>query len=366
MASIRQIAANRLNAEKSTGPTSSEGKRQSRGNALRHGLTGTGVVQPEDDAEAVEARMAEWRETFRPANDEEEWLFKQLVVDSVRIDRGFRLESDLRAYEARRASLAWEDDRRLDAEKTAAALPRRPALVVRRLRETAQGCDWLIERWRGLDQVLRSAGDWTAEQRALALDLLGTPAELRETVTWDSPSALVAREVADLERLQAEALNDLDAFERESAEQGCSLAPSPALLRLRRYEAACLRRYQWSRAQLTGRGRTDPPDVPVPAPALPAPVEPVVVPPPPDAPDRDFEAKVLRYALAQRASAVAAEPEPPAPADPPPAPEEPVAPVAVLLDAPTALPRNPTAPDHPRFLNRKMRRAAEKASAGAR
>ena len=38
MASERQIAANRRNARKSTGPRSSAGKRRASGNAYRHGL----------------------------------------------------------------------------------------------------------------------------------------------------------------------------------------------------------------------------------------------------------------------------------------------------------------------------------------
>jgi hypothetical protein len=38
MASDRQIAANRKNAKKSTGPVSNKGKQRSRQNAIRHGL----------------------------------------------------------------------------------------------------------------------------------------------------------------------------------------------------------------------------------------------------------------------------------------------------------------------------------------
>jgi hypothetical protein len=38
MASDRQIAANRRNAKKSTGPVSDKGKQRSRQNAIRHGL----------------------------------------------------------------------------------------------------------------------------------------------------------------------------------------------------------------------------------------------------------------------------------------------------------------------------------------
>ena len=41
MASARQIAANRKNAEKSTGPTSQAGRTRSAKNALQHGLAST-------------------------------------------------------------------------------------------------------------------------------------------------------------------------------------------------------------------------------------------------------------------------------------------------------------------------------------
>ena len=44
MTSLKQIAANRRNALKSTGPTTSEGKQRSRCNAVRHGLTAETVI----------------------------------------------------------------------------------------------------------------------------------------------------------------------------------------------------------------------------------------------------------------------------------------------------------------------------------
>ena len=45
MTSFRQIEANRRNALRSTGPRTEEGKRSSRANAYRHGLTAETVVQ---------------------------------------------------------------------------------------------------------------------------------------------------------------------------------------------------------------------------------------------------------------------------------------------------------------------------------
>lgn len=47
MATEAQIRANQQNAMRSTGPITPGGKEQSRRNALKHGLTGAGIVLPE-------------------------------------------------------------------------------------------------------------------------------------------------------------------------------------------------------------------------------------------------------------------------------------------------------------------------------
>jgi hypothetical protein len=49
MSSAAQFAANQANALRSTGPTSPEGKRRTRLNAYRHGLTGQ--IRPRTAAE---------------------------------------------------------------------------------------------------------------------------------------------------------------------------------------------------------------------------------------------------------------------------------------------------------------------------
>jgi hypothetical protein len=55
MTSLRQIEANRRNAQKSTGPTTREGKDHSRRNAVRHGLTAETVISRLEDAEDYKA-----------------------------------------------------------------------------------------------------------------------------------------------------------------------------------------------------------------------------------------------------------------------------------------------------------------------
>ena len=60
MTSFRQIEANRRNALKSTGPTTTEGKERSSWNAVRHGLTAETVIailERSEDYEAFEAAI---------------------------------------------------------------------------------------------------------------------------------------------------------------------------------------------------------------------------------------------------------------------------------------------------------------------
>jgi hypothetical protein len=82
-----QYAANRLNAEKSHGPTSQAGKARSKMNALRHGLTARVVVLPSEDMAAYQAFSKEIVDSLDPQTPVER-QFAQTVADNQwRINR---------------------------------------------------------------------------------------------------------------------------------------------------------------------------------------------------------------------------------------------------------------------------------------
>jgi hypothetical protein len=253
MATCRQTQANRLNAQKSTGPKTDEGKAHSRANSLKHGLTGAGIVLPAEAAEAVDQRKADWRHDYTIVSALQEWLFHQVVVNSVRVDLCQDHENDLRVYLADRATHTWDIDRRDEIEQLATALPKRPARVTARLRRSRHGCEWLIARWQGLADVLERGLAWTETEQSLALDLLGIPLELRDSIGFnaaDPLAGMVSREIERLQGHKSNGLDQLDQTERELAERGHEVVPDRERLRLRRYEASCLREFGRARAEL--------------------------------------------------------------------------------------------------------------------
>ncbi len=87
MPTPEQYAANRLNAEKSHGPTTPQGRARSSMNALRHGLTARVVVLPSEDMNAYHAFSKEIVDSL-DAKTPVERQFAQTVADNQwRINR---------------------------------------------------------------------------------------------------------------------------------------------------------------------------------------------------------------------------------------------------------------------------------------
>jgi hypothetical protein len=101
MTSFRQIEANRRNARLSTGPVTEEGKRRSRQNAVRHGLTAETVIVALEDAEDYAAfEMAVTADYDAPSAVERE-LVLRLASLLWRLRRATAIESGLFKIQAR-------------------------------------------------------------------------------------------------------------------------------------------------------------------------------------------------------------------------------------------------------------------------
>src|SRR4051812_19985538 len=86
-ASPAQLAANRANSLQSTGPRTPEGKARSRGNALKHGLTGDGIALPTEDAAEVQERFTALQAEFHPAGSFGRLMVHRIAFLSVRLER---------------------------------------------------------------------------------------------------------------------------------------------------------------------------------------------------------------------------------------------------------------------------------------
>jgi hypothetical protein len=85
--SARRLAANRANAQLSTGPKSDHGKAKASRNALKTGLTGHTVLLPEDDAAAYEDHVRRFFGEYGPSGDRERELVQSLADTQWRLSR---------------------------------------------------------------------------------------------------------------------------------------------------------------------------------------------------------------------------------------------------------------------------------------
>jgi hypothetical protein len=131
MTSAKQIAANRRNAQLSTGPNSRNGKERSRRNALRHGLTAETIIDVLEDPRHYKAFEAAIVASYAPRSPVERELTLRLASLFWRLRRASAIEAGLFQIQAE----ILQERRRLQA----ASHSSRTAEAVRRILATAQG-----------------------------------------------------------------------------------------------------------------------------------------------------------------------------------------------------------------------------------
>jgi hypothetical protein len=143
-----RILANQANAQRSTGPRTPEGKERSRANAFKHGLTGAGIVLPNEDAAEVDRRFAAFEAELKPSGEVGRALVRRAAILSVRMDRGVSQETAALSERVRQAGADFVAPEGLDeaaidrlrAEAGARAMfdPSREATLARKYEAAAE------------------------------------------------------------------------------------------------------------------------------------------------------------------------------------------------------------------------------------
>jgi hypothetical protein len=95
MATPAQIQANRLNAMRSSGPRSNEGKAASRFTALKHGIDAKSLTIPGEDPAELEALNHDYQRQFRPVGPLENFHVETIVKADWDRRRYTRIETQV-------------------------------------------------------------------------------------------------------------------------------------------------------------------------------------------------------------------------------------------------------------------------------
>ncbi len=103
-----QLRANRLNAQKSTGPRTEEGKQRASLNATRHGLTGQVLTLTAEELKALQVLIVDFEKQYQPVTTQEKHLVHMLGQLQFRLHRIMATEHNLFAIGITENSEFWD------------------------------------------------------------------------------------------------------------------------------------------------------------------------------------------------------------------------------------------------------------------
>ena len=192
--SEKQLAANRANAQLSTGPKSEEGKRTSSLNARRHNLTGQVTAMTVEDRIAHDAFSEALIKAMAPEGALELQLAQRVATDSWRLNRSSAIEDNIFALGLFRPFSGIDiDDPELHAALTAARTFTREAKSMELLTLYEQRINRSLQKNLALLQANRKAERKAEMEQARKLHQLSEvkdlSAEPAEATMGASPSS---------------------------------------------------------------------------------------------------------------------------------------------------------------------------------
>jgi len=197
-----RLAANRLNALKSTGPKTIEGKERSRQNATTHGFCAATIDVPGEDPAVLLERESGWQAELNPSGCEVQGYLVHLAVRQTgRLDRLHEAHQARAARLVRDREKVLKETRMREVEELSTLIFDRCDIAVRRLRLTPEGCQFLINEWDGMRPALDPPPHWDNADQAHVVRLMGRLSPLLKK----SPSPVALATIAITEHREVAA-----------------------------------------------------------------------------------------------------------------------------------------------------------------
>ena len=139
---ISQI--NRQNASHSTGSKSEAGRRRSSGNACKHGMTAVKLVLANEPRDWIVDLTTRWLDYYQPESPGRQALVDRAVMATVHHEHSKTYLTGTLGEQVRTAQRDYDQQQQDVVLHYVQLLTTEPATAVRRLKQSAAGCRWLI------------------------------------------------------------------------------------------------------------------------------------------------------------------------------------------------------------------------------
>ena len=200
MTSPTRIAANRRNAQKSTGPRSDEGKQRSRMNGLTHGFRSSEIVLPTESPEAFELHLQAWMDDWQPTTQTRQFLVERAAVASWKLLRCNRIERTRLADRIEAAEVEWDSQHVARIESAVRFLDYSPRKSLTFLATSRSGVERLAGLWTDLEAVSsRNEAPWDHNRLCELLGIEDDPIPESIRPIIEASQALGRHETAQIE-----------------------------------------------------------------------------------------------------------------------------------------------------------------------